>query len=284
MPLSGTQSTPTGCRRATQPGSSRAPIGRPRNAGLIPRGATWAQQLLRQGATYVLVLGRPLVARDRQDRLEALQQEAGALGLAPGAIRLYDGNQLARWASAFPARALDRRLGGPGPVVLDFDRWSASPEHRERWVECASRTDVAAAIDRIASGSLSSYRLEGGTGLGKTKIVMERLRSSAARFLVVYSPRGEQISTEMLTYLADGGRSCVLVVDNRSRLNHQSILEQLGTGGVRLITIGSESDERLLRTPLQQLPPATLRRSRRFFEITFLHSGRKQCELFKRTA
>jgi hypothetical protein len=221
------------------------------------RGAGWARELLESGATYILVLGQPLVAARKRERFDALYEEAEALDLTNGSFQVYDGNQLARWASLYPARALDRRLGGPGPVLLDFDRWSGSSEHQERWVPCPSRAEMEQAVERLASGELSSYRLEGGSGLGKTRLAMEVLRPSPARSLVVYAPRGEQVSTEVLSYLTDTNRSCVLVVDNCSRIHHQSILEQISKRTVRVLTIGIEAEERLLRIPLHQLPPAT---------------------------
>jgi hypothetical protein len=221
------------------------------------RCAAWARELLEEGATYILVLGRPLVAQTKKARLDALREEAKALGLTNASFRLYDGNQLARWISGYPALALDRRLGGPGPVLLDFERWSGSQEHQERWVRCPSRSKMEGAVAGVATGKLPSYRLEGGTGLGKTRLAMEILRSSPARSLVVYAPRGEQVSTEVLSYLTDADRSCVLVVDNCSRIHHQSILEQVGTRTVRVLTIGIETEERLLRTPLHELSPAT---------------------------
>jgi hypothetical protein len=220
------------------------------------RGARWARELLIAGATYVLVLGRPLVGDMKQDRLDALVEEGLVLGLTAASFRVYDGNQLARWASTYPARALDRRLGGPGPSLLDFDRWSGSSEHQERWVRCESRSDMEDAVRRVARGELQAYRLEGGPGLGKTRLAMEVLRGSPARSLAVYAPRGEQLTTETLSYLGGGDRSCVLVVDNCARAHHQSVLEQVDTRSIRVLTIGIDSEDRLVRTPLHQLPPA----------------------------
>lgn len=220
------------------------------------RGALFAHDLLSKGATYVLVLGRPLVGDMKERRLAALREEAVALGLDHEAIRLYEGNQLARWVSSFPALSLDRRLGGPGPSVLDFERWSTSSGHHERWVECPSRDEMAMAVIRVANGDLPAYRLEGGSGLGKTRLAMEVLRSTEARPLVLYAPRAEQLQTEVVSYLCDGGRTCILVVDNCSRAYHQSIVEQTDSPTVRLLTIGTDADERLVRTPLHQLPPA----------------------------
>ncbi len=219
-------------------------------------GAAFAQDLMSKGATYVLVLGRPLVGKPKQDRLDALHEQAAVLGLDGAEIRLYDGNQLARWMSTVPALALDRRLGGPGPAVLDFDRWSTSPEHQERWVACPSRTEMETSVMNLSTGAISIYRLEGGSGLGKTRLAMEVLRLSVARQLVVYVPRAEQLQVETISYLCDGDKTSVLVVDNCSRALHQSIAEQVDISKVRLLTIGTDAEERLIRTPLHQLPPA----------------------------
>lgn len=220
------------------------------------KGAAFARDLMSKGATYVLVLGRPLVGTMKQSRLGALREQAEALGLDGSVIRLYDGNQLARWVSTLPALALDRRLGGPGPAVLDFERWSSSAEHQERWVACPSRAEMEAAVTSISTGDLPIYRLEGGSGLGKTRLAMEVLRSAEARPLVVYAPRAEQLQTETVSYLCDGERTSILVVDNCSRAYHQSIVEQIDGRKVRLLTIGIDAEERLVRTPLHQLPAA----------------------------
>jgi hypothetical protein len=219
-------------------------------------GAGFVHDGMREGATYVLVLGKPLVEKTKQNRLKALQEVAENLGLDRDAIRVYDGNQLARWISTLPALALDKRLNGPGFAVLDFERWSNSTEHRERWVACPSRGKMELAVKEVALGTLPNYRLEGGSGLGKTRLVMEALRSTDARELVLYAPRAEQLQTETLTFLGNAGRSSILVVDNCSRAYHQSIAEQLDTSRVRLLTIGVDAEERLTKTPLHQLPPA----------------------------
>jgi hypothetical protein len=220
------------------------------------KGAAFARDLMSKGATYVLVLGRPLVRAKKESRLDALREQAEALGLDGSAIRLYEGNQLARWVSTLPALALDRRLGGPGPAVLDFERWSGSAEHRERWVACPSRGEMETAVMSVSTGHLRTYRLEGGSGLGKTRLAMEVLRSADTKPLVVYAPRAEQLQPETVSYLCDGERTSILVVDNCSRAYHQSIVEQIDGRKVRLLTIGIDAEERLVRTPLHQLPPA----------------------------
>ncbi len=221
------------------------------------RGAEWALHRMRDGATYVLVIGRPLTDEKRDRRLEALCDEAESLNLDRTKVRLYDGNQLARWISSFPARSLDRRLGGPGPVLLDFERWSNAASHQGKWVPCSSRAEVVDAVLRVAAGELPAYRIEGESGLGKTRLVMEALRPMPLRSLVVYAPLADHVTPETLAYLVERDGSALLVVDNCSRAQHQAILEQLDLRTVKVITIGDDSRERLIQTPFNDLPPAS---------------------------
>ena len=110
---------------------------------------------------------------------------------------------------------------------------------------------------RVATGELPTYRIEGESGLGKSRLVMETLRPQPLQSFVVYAPMATYVTPEVLGYLVEGERSGLLVVDNCSRSEHQAILEQLELDRVRVITIGDDARERLIQTPFNDLPPAS---------------------------
>lgn len=222
------------------------------------RGAKWARDEIDRGATYVLVLGRPLLDDVKSRRREALVEEATALDLSGGAFLVYDGNQLARWISTLPSLALDARLGGPGPVLLDFPRWSQSRDHQERWVPCESRGAIREGLRQLTSGELQACRVEGGAGLGKTRLVMEALGEDESRLLVACAPRADQVGTDILSYLQGSDRTCIFVVDECTQALHKSISEQLAAdSGVRLVTVGPPGGDPVVRDPVHQIAPAT---------------------------
>jgi hypothetical protein len=79
------------------------------------RGATWAHEYLRNGGSYVLVLGAPFSDTLIERRRKKLSEAAIQLGLLseddPERLRVYDAGALARWASQHPALAVSRIAG-----------------------------------------------------------------------------------------------------------------------------------------------------------------------------
>jgi hypothetical protein len=92
--------------------------------------ALWAQELLKNGARYTLVLGRSLGDKKIEARRSKLIEKAKELGVLDAGdedrVQVLDANALARWSSEFPSLAVNPVLGAPGHGVSDFDRLSGA--------------------------------------------------------------------------------------------------------------------------------------------------------------
>lgn len=206
--------------------------------------AAFARQIVNAGGTYRLVLGKRLEANEIDDRETKLRVKAEELGFDASGDRfqIIDGNQLARWIERFPALAVSRVIGSTGHVAVDFESWIRKDKHRFTWVPSAERDELRTSIIAfLQQHATLSLRIEGVSGLGKSRGAMEALRSSAFEPLVVYVGDASEINSSIINHFARQNRSAVLVVDECDRQRHKVLAEQLETSSpVRLITIGQE--------------------------------------------
>ncbi|WCN83831.1 hypothetical protein [Micromonospora sp. LH3U1] len=205
-------------------------------------GAAFARKILEKGGTYRLVLGKRHEAQEIADREARLRERAEALGfdVSGERFKIIEGNQLARWIERFPALAVSRVVGNAGPFAIDFESWILKDKHRYRWVPSVARDELRDTILQfLEQSSELSRRIEGASGLGKSRGAMEALRGSRFEPLVIYVGDATEIGTSAINHFARQNRSAVLVVDECDRQRHKMLAEQLESGSpVRLITIG----------------------------------------------
>ena len=214
------------------------------------RGAGWARTLLQNGSAYRLVLGAELTAQKIDRRRIALVEEAQALGLPTDDLEVLDANALARWASEFPIFAISPLFGGT-VGFQDFETWSQSRAHQALWVAGVARQAV---IDQIRSDMVGQrvddIRIEGPSGIGKTRLAMEAMRGNEWTSLVAYVPDATAAGPSSLQHLLNGGRSVIMVVDECGRRQHEKLCEMMPVGvPLKLVTIG-EADDHQLQAPL----------------------------------
>ncbi len=166
--------------------------------------ATWAHEFLRQGGSYVIVIATPLPDNLVERRRTKVAAKAVELGLLPQddreRIRVYDANKLARWASRFPALAVSRLSGGPGSDAVDFEIWAAGRTHTTAWTPDDARSDAIAAIRaQVSSSGVVEVRVQGESGIGKTRLVLEALRDENLQPLVAYVADERAVGGELLT-------------------------------------------------------------------------------------
>ena len=204
--------------------------------------ATFAHEILRAGGAYRLVLGKGMEAHLIAAREAKLREKAAELGFEATADRfmVIDGNQLARWVERYPALAVSRVLRATGRFAIGFDSWTRKSKHRYTWVESAESNDLGARIiEFLGQRAKTALRIEGVSGLGKSRGTLESLRGSAYEPLVVYVPDASEINSAIIDHLTLQNRSAVLVVDECDRNRHKVFAEQLEVDSpVRLITIG----------------------------------------------
>lgn len=220
------------------------------------RGASAALDTLRAGGTYRLVLGGSITTLQIKNRRDALIAEATDLGitLAPGAIEVYAADALARWAEEHPSLAVDPILRGIGRTGLTFEGWSQSNRHLSAWTPSDERTGLLEEIRGVISGvdSLDAH-VQGVSGLGKTRLVMEAVRGQPYESLVIYFPAADQVPGSLINQLLVQGRTAVVIIDECSGRQHEQYAGVLPVGSsLRLITIG-EPDAHTIPSPVVRL-------------------------------
>ena len=209
------------------------------------RGAVHALEILRGGGKYRLVLGADINAKQVDRRRKALQDEAKAQGVAVGqdTIRVLNASDLAAWAGEHPSLAVSPLLGGITHVPVNFTAWSGSAGMTGPWVPNESADAVATAVDELVTGSgAAALHVQGVSGLGKTRSVMEALRGKPCEPLVAYVYAADALPPNLVYQLHRQERHTILVVDECEPRVHETLARQIPAGSkVRLITIGTPS-------------------------------------------
>jgi len=228
-------------------------------------GAAWAHEYIRAGGSYILVVGHPLPDKNVEERRKLIAAKAVELELLekddPSRIRVYDANRLAGWSSTFPALAVSKLSGGPGSDAVDFETWSAGQWHTTQWVPDDRRQELVELIrQQLADPEVTELRVQGDSGNGKSRLVLEALRSGDLSPLVAYVSDERAVAGELLNHLLTDGRSAILVVDECPAERHVKLAERIPPDPtLRLITIG-EGGPALSRVPvigLDGLSPET---------------------------
>ena len=207
-------------------------------------GAGWAHEIVKDRGSYVLVIRHALNDSLIAARRKKIADKAVELGLIEederDRIRVYDSNALARWASQFPSLAVSRVLGGPGSVASDFRYWSESRSHQSVWTADDRRQEAVSAIRAQATSSgVVELRVQGESGIGKTRLVLEALRDESLQSLVAYVADERQVDGDLIAHLVGERRIAVLVVDDCLPERHIKLAERLPADpGVKLVTIG----------------------------------------------
>jgi len=222
------------------------------------RGASAALAVLAGGGSYRLVLGKSLTPEQMTDRREALEAVIRDLGIPdrPGQVEVLNGDSLARWAEEFPALASSPVIRGVNVIGQTFDEWSNSAMHRAGWIGSGVRDqEILDLRGEIEAGDDLGVRVEGGSGFGKTRLVMEALRGHIAEVLVVYVPSEDQFDPAILSRLHRQGRAAVVVIDECDARRHDTFAGMLQAGTrIRLITIGERSGH-TSRAPMIEIAP-----------------------------
>jgi hypothetical protein len=164
---------------------------------------------------------------------------------------VYDANKLAQWASQFPSLAVSRLAGGPGSVAVDFETWASGRPHDKQWVADGDRdTAIRTIRSQVSSPGIVEVRVQGESGIGKTRLVLEALNADELRPLVAYVYDERSVGGELLTHLIEDGRVAILVVDECPAERHIKLVEKLPADpAIRLITIG-DSGAAATRSPV----------------------------------
>ena len=207
--------------------------------------------ILKAGGSYVMALGgENLPDPGVQERQGAVMAKAVEMGLVAagdgGRIRVYDANLIARWATLYPALAVHPILQGRQLGVIDIDRWKESFVHRYLYSPDETRQGQ---IDALRASMLGhgpiDVRLQGESGIGKTRLALEALDDSRLRHLVAYIDDDSRTGGGLIESLIDQGRHAIVVVDECPAERHIKLAAKLTSNpGVRLVTIGDVGSSR----------------------------------------
>ncbi|MGC4939312.1 hypothetical protein [Kribbella sp. DT2] len=213
-----------------------------------------ALDTVRAGGSYRLVLGADLTPAKVTKRRKALEEAAATEGInvAPGMFEVLPANVLASWAEEHPAVAVSPLLGGIGNGAMPLDQWSRAGRLSNPWQMSSSRAEIATELDKFVSGRrVPDLRLEGVSGIGKTRAVLEALRSRPYAKLVAYLPAYRSAPEGLLQQLQFQQRPTILVIDECEARQHEQLAGMLTVQSpVRLITIGHPTGYRGRSEPL----------------------------------
>ncbi|WP_328990335.1 hypothetical protein OG394_29295 [Kribbella sp. NBC_01245] len=213
-----------------------------------------ALETVRAGGTYRLVLGADLTPVKVTKRRKALEEAAASKGIevVSGMFEVLPASALASWAEEHPSLAVSPLLGGIGNVAMPLAQWSRVGRLSNEWQASASRTRLPTYLETFVTGRrVPDLRLEGVSGIGKTRAVLEALRCQPFAHLVAYLPAYRSAPQGLLHHLQFQRRPTILVIDECEAREHDQLAGMLTVDSpVRLITIGHPTGYRGRSEPL----------------------------------
>lgn len=213
-----------------------------------------ALETVRAGGSYRLVLGADLTPAKVTKRRKALEKAAASkqIKVVPGMFEVLPASVLASWAEEHPSLAVSPLLGGISNVAMPLGQWSRVGRLSNEWQTSTSRAELATQLETfVTSRGIPDLRLEGVSGIGKTRAVLEALRDRPFAELVAYLPAYSSAPEGLIHQLQLQQRPTILVIDECEARQHDQLAGMLMVDSpVRLITIGHPSGYRGRSEPL----------------------------------
>ncbi|MFD2053743.1 hypothetical protein ACFSQT_11810 [Mesorhizobium calcicola] len=230
--------------------------------------------VLARGGTYIGVTAKPLVGTKPSDRVTAIERGIKAAGGDPAkltAIRVYEGNTIAAWASTHPAVAVWIKQQKAAIELAGFstlDQWGKrvdiasppfvpSPDRKFSLgptdADVIDFTQLAARlVDDLAEGGACA-RIWGASGIGKTRALHYALSTStgalqgltAANFIFCDFREVPLKVWDVANQIVKESSAAVLVVDGCS-MDEARRLNDIARGDdsqLRVITLGPDGSD-----------------------------------------
>jgi hypothetical protein len=204
------------------------------------------REALLAGGTYILYSAADLTP-DQKLKREAAMRAAAMPYLAGVEPRfmIVAGEEIAAWAAQdLAARSLlIRAAGRDHPALLtSYDEWTRQEAYQNPYVWTDAANEIATQIRTAAETPGATFRLTGAPGLGKSRLVLEALRSVAeANGSVVYfDARYSNSGLQLLSAIPEWRRLGVggdVVVDDCDLTLHQQIAGAIAGSSMSAITI-----------------------------------------------
>lgn len=205
---------------------------------------------LARGAAFVY-----LMASDRGDAFEgqvtATARRAG-LTVDDDQIVCIGAHTIAHLLVDLPALVF--ALEGGHPSIISLAEWSQRPSVSNPFVADDALAAQQATLRTLISASNAPVRVVGAAGNGKTRTVLETLRTSELSDSVLYAPEPSAETSAFISRLVRlPGVRCTLVIDDVNDTEATRLAEQVGTAasGLRLVTIGLDAAGRALSDTVQ---------------------------------
>jgi|Deesub1362A_J573_1020465.scaffolds.fasta_scaffold03337_4 hypothetical protein len=200
------------------------------------------KRLLDNNGTYVLVLFADITSQKKESREKAIKEELQKMGYANPKVRVYTINQIIGFAERFPA--LVAWLKEYPIYGLPYEIWAQNldvskpkffvvDDERRKIIN-----DVRGKL-RDAENSTPIIRIEGLSGIGKTRLVFEALSPDDIKSKVIYFGNAEIFKNSPLfnVLLIDENLEAIVVVDECSLKDHEYFKNYFANRGQRLTII-----------------------------------------------
>jgi hypothetical protein len=232
------------------------------------------KEVLDADGTYVLFYGRecnPKHCQPRINEIFAAIRESGANCAAAAKIEIYDGQRIANWCNQYAAAVayVCERTGFQLPLGLKtWGMWAKHPDHQMKFFTNPTLEAYITQLRSALAKPKAVIRVEGLSGLGKTRLVLESLRATDAEVdlralldSVVYFDASSLDEKDLVPFagdLANRGIEGILVVDNCSAATHKRLAAEAGhrDSYFKLVTIDYDlTRPGHLDSPLIRLEP-----------------------------
>jgi len=167
------------------------------------------------GARYVLALSRESTQQPRVEFEQALESALAAHGFAGRGVVLT-GDDVARWASTHLSVA-PTYFGHPLGDLMTYNEWAAAERDRPAFEPTDQQREFMAQLSDDFTGRHHGNpvsRIEGLSGVGKTRLALEAVSATELRPLVVFAPSPKDVPTGFLGWMRRQARAeAILVID-----------------------------------------------------------------------
>lgn len=217
------------------------------------------EKLLKGGGYYAMLCNRAYVHKRINEREVAIREAIRGQGLAISdeQVEFRDADQIATWVNAHPSVAtwvLEQTQPGLGGSFRTWTHWAGRHEHeRVPYVDDPRLPDLRDYLRSRLSGPRGVARLEGLSGVGKSRLALEALGPTddedkaeiALSDLVLYAVEPDAGSTTIrasVQTLVDLGIRAVVVIDRCAAETHQALsgMVMRSSSMVSLLTIDHE--------------------------------------------
>ncbi len=195
--------------------------------------------VLEDGGHYIMLCAHPYTRMHvaaRETKIRERLRDAG-LQVCDRQIHFRGAEQIAGWVNQYPSVVAwvqeTTQLGSTGPFI-SWDHWDGRAEHSLKWVEDDRLDGVRHLIQEKLAEPGGIGRLVGPQGIGKSRLVLEALRTArmnetaghAIRILAMYaveSEAGSDAIVGVVQKLAGSGQRAIVVVDRCGPETHKII-------------------------------------------------------------